>query len=202
MSTNQYSGLNSVQIAALKASTASATHTDTDVVVDKDARFVIDAKTRVITNNSGKKDIAKGDHNSERFAFECERYIEGHDMLLCNVVKIHYMNVNTSGVWDVIDMSADPEDENKIVFTWLVSANATSTVGKLRFSARFQCVQEDGTVTYSWGTKINEEISIVDNLDNSSSSGTGGDSGSGSGGTALTFNVTDDGNGNVTITTT
>ena len=64
-------------------------------VYDSDTHFSINPMTRVLKNeSSSKKSVVQYDHNSERFTFEIPRYIEEHDMLLCNVVHIHYININ------------------------------------------------------------------------------------------------------------
>ena len=58
-------------------------------VQDLDARFTIDPVTRQIKNESKKKLLLiQGDHNSEIFGFRCPRYVESHDMSLCNEVEV------------------------------------------------------------------------------------------------------------------
>ena len=141
-------------------------HIDKNVVVDTDAHFIIDAITRKIKNTGDKKELVQGDHNSERFTFECPRYIEGHDMTLVNKIIVNYMNVSTSGAYEVDDLTSDDE---KITFSWLISKNATENVGKLVFAISFKCVQEDEKITYEWHTTINDDIRIIDGLNNETS---------------------------------
>lgn len=62
-------------------------------VIDADKHFFIDPVTREITNESGKIVLIQHDHNSERFTFEIPKEVDGHDMSQCNVVQIHYLNV-------------------------------------------------------------------------------------------------------------
>lgn len=62
-------------------------------VYDNDKHFSIDPVTREIINESGKFVLIQHDHNSERFTFEIPKEVDGHDMSLCNVVQIHYLNV-------------------------------------------------------------------------------------------------------------
>lgn len=62
-------------------------------VYDNDKHFSIDPVTREITNESGKFVLIQHDHNSERFTFEIPKEVDGHDMSQCNVVQIHYLNV-------------------------------------------------------------------------------------------------------------
>ena len=66
-------------------------------VYDSDNKFIIDGISRVIKNNSvSKTTVMQFDHNSERFGFELPRYIEGHDMMDCNRVEVHYLNIEAS----------------------------------------------------------------------------------------------------------
>ena len=59
----------------------------THAVYDSDTHFLIDPITRAITNaNNAKTALMQHDHNSERYTFECPRYIEQHDMSKCNRV--------------------------------------------------------------------------------------------------------------------
>ena len=49
-------------------------------VVDDDKSFIIDSATRTISNPATNKLILiQHDHNSERFTFELDKVIEGHD---------------------------------------------------------------------------------------------------------------------------
>lgn len=159
----EYAGLSDVQLAIL----SSVSHDDKASVMDGDPHFIIDIKTKTITNQSGKKEFVQFEHNSERLTFECDRYIEGHDVLLCNSVKIHYIAVDVPGIYEIEDVSAKEDDETKVIFSWLISSNVTQKVGKIRFAINFRCVQDTGEVTYSWSTKINEELSCTNGICNS-----------------------------------
>ena len=142
-------------------------------IYDTDKHFVIDPITRSITTESKKILLMQGDHNSERITFELPRYIEGHDMTLCNVTRIHYDNTSSNKVdvssdfYEPSDVQLYPEDENVIIFSWEVSGNATVYDGNLTFSVRLYCMNEDGTVDYSWGTDIFSSIKIGKSKDNS-----------------------------------
>ena len=64
-------------------------------VYDSDAHFSINPITKVIKNESSKKTtLVQGDHNSERFSFDIPRFIEGHDMMNCNLVEVHLKDFN------------------------------------------------------------------------------------------------------------
>lgn len=136
-------------------------------VYDTDTHFSINPITRMIKNESSKKVVlVQHDHNSERFTFELPRQIEGHDMSLCNLVEVHYLNLDAvtkekkSGLYTVTDLH---EDGEHVVCSWLISQNATSLVGSLNFLLRFACVT--GTVVdYAWNTAIFTGITISDGI--------------------------------------
>lgn len=140
-------------------------------VFDSDTRFSINANTRQIKSDpKHKTTLMQNDHNSERFSFELPRYIEGHDMSICNQVEIHYLNSSYSnknefrkGLYMVDDLQISPDDTEKVICSWLISQNATQLVGKLSFRLRFKCV-EDGVITYAWHTAIFADISISDGI--------------------------------------
>ena len=135
-----------------------------NIIYDSDPHFTINTTTRQIVNDSSKKTtLMQYDHNSERFSFSLDRFIEGHDMLECNCVEVHYKN---DGVYEVKDLQIDPEDESKLVFSWLVSGDATQTVGALDFLIRFACVLDDDTVDYAWHTAVFKGISVTSGMNN------------------------------------
>lgn len=142
-------------------------------VYDSDAHFSINPITKVIKNESSKKTtLVQGDHNSERFSFDIPRFIEGHDMMLCDLVEVHYDNKETgtenvsSDYYEVKDKQISPEDENMVIFSWLIIDTATKYAGSLEFSIVFKCM-ENGVCTYKWGTNINTDISVAKGKDNS-----------------------------------
>ena len=139
-------------------------------VYDTDTHFSINAITRQIKNESNRKTaLMQEDHNSERFTFELPRYIEGHDMSLCNSVEVHFLNISTnkkeqkSGRYTVEDLTIKTDDSEKIVFSWLISINATKLVGALTFRIRFKCVEDD-VIKYAWHTAIYKDINILDGI--------------------------------------
>ena len=141
-------------------------------VYNTDEHFLIDGVTRAITQQSGKTRLMQYDHNSERYEFEMPRYIDSHDMSLCNRVQIHFINVGSGGssssdVYKVTDLIASPADDKVIIFSWLVSQNATMYAGSLNFLIQFACVQDDGTVDYLWHTDICKGISVSSGFNNS-----------------------------------
>lgn len=129
-------------------------------VYDSDTRFSINAVTRQIKSDPKQKTtVIQYDHNSERFTFELPRYIEQHDMSICNKVEVHYLNIDAKtkeekkGVYVSEDLQISPEDSEKVICSWVISNNATQLVGTLSFIVRFCCVEE-GVVTYAWNTAV------------------------------------------------
>lgn len=136
-------------------------------IYDSDPHFTINPITRRIVNESSQKTtLIQDDHNSERFSFSLKRFVEGHDMTECNQVEVHYNNSGFEDVYEVKDLQTSPEDEETIVFTWLLSNNATRNVGKLEFAVHFACVSDDGSVEYAWNTAIHNGINISKGMNN------------------------------------
>ena len=142
-------------------------------IYDSDKHFVIDPITRNITNNSSKITIMQYDHNSERFTFEIPRIIEGHDMSLSDVVRVHFINIgsiktNTNpGVYEVDDVTISLDDPDTITFSWLISGASTKYNGSLHFAIRFYCLSDESVIEYSWGTNIYSGINVANSIDNS-----------------------------------
>lgn len=134
-------------------------------VYDADPHFSIDPVTRSIQNKSGKVVIMQYDHNSECLTFDMPKTIDGHDMSLCNLVQVHYNNEGSSakeeysGVEEIKDFHVNPNNQDQMVFSWLISGNATLYAGTLSFSVSFQCTS-NGDIDYEWGTDTYEELSI------------------------------------------
>lgn len=141
----------------------------THPVVDSDARFVIDPDTRVISTTSDKLELVQGDHQSERITFEIPRIVEGHDMSLCDRIEIHYINIDrktkvqSKDIYIADDASLDGE---KVVFSWLISGNATKYYGRLNFIVLFECLDEEGNYTYKWNTEICKLLTVGEGISN------------------------------------
>lgn len=142
--------------------------THNHIVCDTDKHFQIIPQTRKIVNASGKKKLMRLDHKSERFTFELPRYIEGHDMSLCNVLEVHFNNISEDGkeqkpnMDELTDIQISPDDESKVIFSWLITENCTQLAGILSFFFRFSCVNDDGTVDYNWNTDSYDGITVGD----------------------------------------
>ena len=142
-------------------------------VYDTDNHFMIDGVTRAIKNASQSKVmVVQGDHNSERFTFEIPRYTDGHDMSACNVVQVHYLNIDSitkeqnPGIYEIDDLQISPEGDDVVICSWLISGNATKYIGTLFFVVRFSCVSDDGTIDYVWNTAKHNNVYITEGIYN------------------------------------
>ena len=139
-------------------------------VVDKDNHFIINAITRgVAAANGMKKILIQHDHDSERFTFECPRFIEGHDMALCNKIEVHFINIGGGnkkalGVFTVTDLEVSDDGET-VGFSWLISSVGTANVGTLTFCIRFACTEKNELV-YQWFTGVNKETMVQEGIYN------------------------------------
>lgn len=135
-------------------------------VIDSDHHFIVNQFTRKITSQNPQKDILmQNDHNSERFTFEVPRFIEGRDLGECNTVQVCYRNGRKTGVYTVDDLAIYPYINDTLTCSWLISQNATSTVGPLSFMLRFAQVNDDATIDYAWSTQIYDDVDIIETID-------------------------------------
>lgn len=139
-------------------------------VRDTDTHYKIDPITMAITNaNEMKNKLMLGDHNSEIYTFEIPKVVEGHDMSLCDLVEVHFINISQSkidkseGVYRVTDLYVEGDT---IVFSWKVDGKATKYPGSLNYRIKFACVDEDGNYTYRKWTEVYSGISVSDGFDN------------------------------------
>lgn len=145
-------------------------------IYDTDTHFSINPITRAIKNESSTKTtLMQGDHNSERFTFEVPRFIEGHDMAESSKIEIHFINISSANKADTSanvyicdDVQISPDSDDVVIFSWLVSGNATKYDGQLAFKIRFVCLF--GTsVDYAWNTAMHNGISVGAGIDNGES---------------------------------
>ena len=137
-------------------------------VIDDDQAFIVDPVTRKITtSNPDRFVLVQSDHNSKVFTFKIPRFIEGHDMALCDKVKVLYNNVEANskkdkptadGVYETSDLHI--VDKNTVACSWEISDNATQYEGTLHFALIFLCM--DGpVVTYRWGTDFYDDVVVL-----------------------------------------
>ena len=131
-------------------------------VLDDDPHFKIDADSREIIRTSEKELLLiQDDHNSERCTFDIPKFIDGHDMALCNVIRVHFINVNAEnptetslGLYEVDDLRVSTDDPSTMVFSWLISSEGTALIGTLSFLVEFICKNDEDVIEYSWHTGI------------------------------------------------
>lgn len=138
-------------------------------VYDTDKHFIVDAITRTIISQSKKTKLMQYDHNSERFTFQVPRFIDGHDMSLCDTIDIHYINLSadtlyrSTGPYPVDDMQLSLDGDDVIIFSWLISGNATAYAGTLTFAISFKCLS-GSSIDYAWHTDAFSDIEIVNTV--------------------------------------
>lgn len=151
----------------LLATMGEEVHTHDHVMSDPDSYFVIDPDSREITNaGRGKITIMQYDHKSEIFTFELPRYVEGHDMMLCNRVRVHFNNVDGStnderqDVAEMYDLAPCPADPTKVISTWCIRREATQLAGTLNFLVQYECIDDGGESVYEWHTDIFTDVYV------------------------------------------
>lgn len=133
-------------------------------IVDSGKYFVIDPISRVISTESPGLVMVQGDHRSERYTFSIPANIEGHEMVNCNRVEIHFTNQTrnkkskSSGIFKAEDLSINGEN---LTFSWLIERDATVHAGSLQFHICFLCADENNTIIYQWSTDSFNDISIL-----------------------------------------
>lgn len=154
-------------------------------IEDESARLQIVASTRKVTVPSACKIIGTvGDHNSEQLTFQCPKTIDGHDVMNCALHYIIYQNAAGGKGRVAVKPEQNPDAEDSMVFTWLISSGVTAAAGNISFSVYFVDLEADGvTVAYRWSTTNNGELQVLPNVGFTDSSGSGGGSGDSSGST-------------------
>ena len=149
-------------------------------VNDPDSYFVIDPDTRQISNLSQAPNVLmQNDHNSEVYTFEIPRFVEGHDMLECDRVRLHYINVATGNksryadVYEMTDLRVNPKNDSTLISTWIIKRQATQYPGTLSFAIQYLCIdksisgEESSNVSYEWHTDIYKDVEVRETIDNS-----------------------------------
>ena len=142
-------------------------------VYDTGKCFEINGLSRFIKETSSTKLVlVQGDHKSEVVTFQMPRYIDGHDMLLCNKIRVHYINIETgtnnksADIYEVTDLTLCEECEDILTFTWTVEAPATRFAGSLAFLIKFECTEGD-SILYQWNTAKYIGVNVLAGIDNS-----------------------------------
>lgn len=143
-------------------------------IKDTDLHFIIDPITRTIESQSEKRYMTQLDHESERLTFGVQRFIEEHDMSLCDRIEIHYTNITkkkdatSEGIYIVKDLDKSFTND-QFLFSWLVRRESTMYAGTLRFSITFLCRDDEENITYEWSTTEYKSIQILPKLNHTAS---------------------------------
>ena len=104
------------------------------------------------------------EENSQYIPFEMSRKYDGYDLVNA-AISIHYeTSCGHHGASKPINVTFNDE---KIRFAWLVDANATADVGKLKFEihAYGAVAGDDGkSLGYVWKSKPNENLNVLQSL--------------------------------------
>lgn len=145
-------------------------------IIDDDPRLRIDPGTRQITPLNGYVlHLIQDDHNSERITFEMPRFVDEHDMLTSSAIKVHYNNISAStkeqnsDVYIVDDVRVSPDSDDVVIFSWLISGNATMYAGVLAILISFECTTGE-TIDYAWHTGIYSDITVGEGMNNGEAS--------------------------------
>lgn len=148
-------------------------------VRDVDAVFILDGVTKALTQAAGETHITQNDHNSEIITFKIPRFIEGHDMMLCDLIEVHGRNVNDAtsagarktnkAIAKIKGLSSSPDDSEFLLGTWSVTKEFTQLAGTLSFKLKFACYGEEDTFDYVLNTQYCEELTIYESSDSTDS---------------------------------
>lgn len=151
-------------------------------IIDPDVHFIIDPDTRDMEKEtSDPLTLMQCDHDSERVTFEIPRYVEGHDMLLCDEILLYYTNTGTAmgssrkttnyGFYKIEDIEPLEDDSETLVGSWLISQNATLLAGSVTFQIKFSCLEDNatGNTTYIWQTNQCGGIEVLASITNTAS---------------------------------
>lgn len=145
----------------------------THEMFDTDQYFSIDAESKEITfQGDAIPTLVQGDHDSEIYTFELPRFIDGHDMLNCDIAQVHFVNMNAANnaersmdIYNIRDLQIDEENPSFLLFSWLVSGKATAYVGPLTFALRFACTTNT-KIDYDWYTRPYTKLGVSSTQNN------------------------------------
>ncbi len=131
-------------------------------VKDEGTHYVIDKFAKKVTGEKLK--VTQYSHNAEIVTFEIPRFVEGHDMMNSDVVRVHYTNISKNkktlnkGVYEVDDKRLS-EDGNTVLFSWKISSQGTQIDGILQFSVWFTYFSD--APDFEWGTETNKCLIFI-----------------------------------------
>lgn len=124
--------------------------------------IVIDHGRNVTVPNELKNIIVQYDHNVETFTFYCPRYSDGRDLSTMEIyVACTVPNASESTPCECTNVMIDPEDENYILFDWVIRENITQVSGTLEFLVCARQKDQSGNYTNRWHSKLNRDLQIA-----------------------------------------
>lgn len=67
---------------------------------------------------------------------------------------------------NAVKQANDTDDENTLVFSWLIPCTGTMYIGSLRFVIHFACTS-NGAIEYLWNTGVYSSVTVSESIDNS-----------------------------------
>lgn len=105
------------------------------------------------------------DHNIETVTFDCPRYWDGYDLSELDL-RINYECPDKyRGASDCKNITIDEDDENVIHFDWTIMREVTQKPGTIKFIVCAQRVTEELTVENCWHSRLCKQCSVVEGLD-------------------------------------
>ena len=155
---------------------AETTDNHSHPLTDDDSYFIINPVTRTITNGRNERNVLmQYDHGSEVYTFEVPRYIDGHDMMLCNKVLVHWNNIGSGPMQEIAEstelqnLRLNPNKIDTVICSWKITRNSTRYAGILSFLIQYKCV-ENGESTYEWHTDVYSNVEVRTGRNNSEDS--------------------------------
>jgi hypothetical protein len=130
---------------------------------DANAPLLVDHVAQKVTIPPNQRTFGTvGDHRSEQITFQIPKSIDNHDMLTCDRAYVTWKN--SDGVIGHDDLTLDDTDDEFGYFCWLIRDALTVARGVVQFSLHFECFNDAGTRTYSWGTTTCSDGEILDSI--------------------------------------
>ena len=124
-----------------------------------EARIVIDEDRTIYVPPELRRIAVQFDHNIETVTLECPRYWDGHDMSTM-AIFINYMRQD--GYTDSYPATVTSvTEDDKMLFDWTISGNVTDVSGKLSFLV---CIEkadvETGELLHHWSSELSQEMYV------------------------------------------
>jgi hypothetical protein len=103
----------------------------------------------------------EGDTNSQLIVFNCPKYHENHDLSACTYKKLRWRNIvaRTEGLSD-LSTSANPNDTNAQLLTWIVPPEAFTKSGNIDLTISCYDLDENNKTAFAWNTGTFSELKV------------------------------------------